>query len=538
MNDQRARSSNAAPSTRSRGALWVPVAGLLAGGAALAMSAWTARSHVAFGPSGPEAAPATNAEFEAGREVIELPVTIPELMVLSVSPHGVTQGSFGSRSGCSVLASLTDANFSGGTYKVQAGFAQTEMFASTYILTAGDFPIKIDLAEAIFATKGATQSTTTQWSVLFYSGEPNGGVLVDSFSSNDIDLPHIHLPPGDSGVNVQFSIDTSQGDPPVIINDNGTHKFTVAWRIDHHNQQTQNPCFVAPPSCCNAFPVVDVSGLAFPQQNWLFGVNCGQFGCPANGGWAKFSSLGSGCRPTGDVVQRVTWSSVSCNPGVGPCCLPNGTCQVMTTSDCQSAGGTYQGDGTSCTGITCPTPKGACCYSNGFCISNMSQSDCAGSGGNWLGSGTACNGNQCPTGACCKPDGSCVNGVTSAQCAAMSGTFKGVGSNCSGANCPQPSGACCFSNGFCVVLQQIDCTGAGGTWAGPLTTCADSNGDGHADICPCLSDYDTNGFVNGDDFDAFTVDFDAGNQAADVDHNGFVNGDDFDTFTAHFDAGC
>ncbi len=54
----------------------------------------------------------------------------------------------------------------------------------------------------------------------------------------------------------------------------------------------------------------------------------------------------------------------------------------------------------------------------------------------------------------------------------------------------------------------------------------------------CFSDFDCNGFVNGEDFDAFVWEFYWGNAAADVDHNGFVNGDDFDSFTAAFVAGC
>ncbi len=54
----------------------------------------------------------------------------------------------------------------------------------------------------------------------------------------------------------------------------------------------------------------------------------------------------------------------------------------------------------------------------------------------------------------------------------------------------------------------------------------------------CYSDYDRNGFVNGDDFDTFAGAFVAGTPDADVDGNGFVNGDDFDSFIAAFAAGC
>ncbi len=54
----------------------------------------------------------------------------------------------------------------------------------------------------------------------------------------------------------------------------------------------------------------------------------------------------------------------------------------------------------------------------------------------------------------------------------------------------------------------------------------------------CPSDFDRNGFVNGEDFDAFAALFIDGAAGADVDGNGFVNGDDFDRFVANFEAGC
>ncbi len=55
-------------------------------------------------------------------------------------------------------------------------------------------------------------------------------------------------------------------------------------------------------------------------------------------------------------------------------------------------------------------------------------------------------------------------------------------------------------------------------------------------VCP--ADIDGNGFVNGDDYDAFMAAFVAGSSDADFDANGFVNGDDFDFFAAAFESGC
>ena len=55
---------------------------------------------------------------------------------------------------------------------------------------------------------------------------------------------------------------------------------------------------------------------------------------------------------------------------------------------------------------------------------------------------------------------------------------------------------------------------------------------------PCLSDFNNDGFVNGDDYDAFASLFENADLAADINRDGFVNGDDYDLFASHFEAGC
>ncbi|MBL8759731.1 MAG: S8 family serine peptidase, partial [Phycisphaerae bacterium] len=51
----------------------------------------------------------------------------------------------------------------------------------------------------------------------------------------------------------------------------------------------------------------------------------------------------------------------------------------------------------------------------------------------------------------------------------------------------------------------------------------------------CPADINTDGFVNGNDYDAFAEAFDAADPAADFDANGFVNGNDYDAFADAFD---
>ena len=69
-------------------------------------------------------------------------------------------------------------------------------------------------------------------------------------------------------------------------------------------------------------------------------------------------------------------------------------------------------------------------------------------------------------------------------------------------------------------------------------TSLDLNHNGIPDECGCPADFNHDGFVNGDDYDAFATLFDAADPGADFNHDGFVNGDDYDGFASHFDVGC
>lgn len=395
----------------------------------------------------------------------------------------------------------TNADFTGDSFVVQAGFAEDEIAAASYVLPADVFPLRVDLTEMIFATSDATVQTTTHWSVLVWEGTPNTGNLVASFSSDGKILPHLVMPPGTNGFNIAVSVDP--GDPEqIIVNDIGNHTFTVGYRIDQHNNQTANPCFTAPPSNSNAFPTTDdLDELASPSGNWLFGVNCGPFGCPANGGWSSFASLPSFCTPGGDWVIRATWSSYFCGEPTGVCCTADGECVEETQTECDAAGGFFEGVGTTCAELGgCPQPSVACCFGSS-CL-NLVAADCTAAGGSSQGIGSVCgSGSACPIGACCLPDGSCLNSQNSVGCASADGAYQGNGSNCGSVDCPDPLGACCFSTGFCLSLTEADCTLTGSDWGGALTACADTNGNGTPDGCeaPCPADFNDSGTVNASD---------------------------------------
>lgn len=124
--------------------------------------------------------------------------------------------------------------------------------------------------------------------------------------------------------------------------------------------------------------------------------------------------------------------------GTGACCQPDGGCTVTDQGSCTLSGGTYQGDGTSCTPNLCPQPTGACCAPDGDCTEGT-QVDCDAVGGTYQGDGTLCATTSCPilTGACCLPGspGSCQQ-ETEADCLAAAGTFQGLNTDCQVDLCP------------------------------------------------------------------------------------------------------
>lgn len=438
----------------------------------------------------------------------------------------------------------TDANFAGGAYTQQQGFAQNNVAAISITVSPEKFPLRLDMTELIFATSGAIVSTTTEWTLLVWEGRPlpGQGQLIEQFSSDDIILPHLVIPPGTHGVNVQVIVDPSDPEPIIINNYNNSNTFTIGYRIDKHNQPASilPNCFPAPANQ-NAFPVTDVSGVAAPQHNWVGSPNCDPFGCIVGGGFATFQSLGA-CSPSGDWVMRATYTPLVCPTVVGACCLPSGTCQILESVECANLGGMFQGEGLTCVGINCPEPMGACCTGAPGACSDLTLAQCDAIDGFWnaetncdsnicaTGEGACCIestgecvdldvvtcdivdgifhgiGSSCvttvcfPIGACCLPDGSCVNSVSPESCESLDGLFQGHASTCESVTCPAPTAACCLPNGNCLVFTENTCAAVGGTWNGIGTTCEDSNGNGTADICeddePCAGDINGDGFVD------------------------------------------
>lgn len=81
-----------------------------------------------------------------------------------------------------------------------------------------------------------------------------------------------------------------------------------------------------------------------------------------------------------------------------------------------------------------PPQTGACCTIDGGCV-QTSQEQCLANNGSYQGDGTGCLNIVCPTGACCLPGGGCVQS-TIAACQAVGGLYQGNGTQCGLVNCP------------------------------------------------------------------------------------------------------
>lgn len=72
-------------------------------------------------------------------------------------------------------------------------------------------------------------------------------------------------------------------------------------------------------------------------------------------------------------------------------------------------------------------------------------------------------------GACCFSDGSCLL-LRASACQEQRGDFSGEGTTCTPNPCPQ-FGACCYPDGYCEVFMAVDCAMSSGDFQGEGTVC-------------------------------------------------------------------
>lgn len=471
-------------------------------------------------------------------------VQIPNVATLRVDTQGHVlsngQGGYTARDGCPQISSHTSTSFEGGTYTVQAGFAENEIAAVSYTLGAGNFPARLSMMEFVFAQQAATVTTTTQYVVMIWNGNPNTGTLIGEFESDPsgFPLPQLVMPPGTQGTNIQVSIDPSDAEQIILMGDDPTtpRTFSIGIKILHHNSQTGNGCTVAPPRNANAFPVTDntsaACGIGYaqlnqPTRNWLYGVNCGPNGCPANGGWSTFANLApdtnilgicfDGCRPRGDWVIRATWDPTNC-PGVpGGCCFGTiGCVDVLDATGCANAGGTFLGPGLTCQDANnngradiCEAPP-----ANVLPIAEAGDNSEFVDDDNDGYAQVVLNGS-----ASTDSDGSIVSYTWD-----LGGVQVAQSTN--------PITAALLPQGNNLVRLVVTDDRGGTDEDYVLVNVVPGSS------CPaCAADYDQDGGVTGADLAAFFADYEQGLPCSDVDQDGGITGGDVGAFFAVFEAG-
>ncbi|MHC4991907.1 MAG: hypothetical protein ACYTGC_13100, partial [Planctomycetota bacterium] len=195
---------------------------------------------------------------------------------------------------------------------------------------------------------------------------------------------------------------------------------------------------------------------------------------------------------TGDYVLDLSCEGQG---AVGACCFPDGSCvDGLAQGECTGQGGVYQGDGSDCGGVQCPTGpcpgEGDCCAEGGNGTPGCDDAECCNlicaidpfcCDVSW--DGICANEAQdlcelCSIGACCFPDTSCIDGISQADCEGQGGAYQGDGTTCDDVVCLAPTGGCCQCDGeiqFCTIETEEDCAALDGLYLGNGTACAAGN---------------------------------------------------------------
>jgi len=106
----------------------------------------------------------------------------------------------------------------------------------------------------------------------------------------------------------------------------------------------------------------------------------------------------------------------ACGVFTGPCCLSDGTCEIMTSLDCLVAEGEYEGNNLTCADVNdCVPLPGACCFSQDTCFEDTTDLDCDAFGGIFMGEASLCADISCGGDQIGGSDGGSLDGNTTAS---------------------------------------------------------------------------------------------------------------------------
>ena len=135
------------------------------------------------------------------------------------------------------------------------------------------------------------------------------------------------------------------------------------------------------------------------------------------------------------------------------------------------------------------------------------------------------------------PNGGCLDGLTPEEADTIGGVFMGDGTTCATITCPEPTAACCFASGFCLVLTEAECATASGAWNEIGTPCDDLDGGGSADACESggiEGDLNGDGVVDGQDLTVLLGDWGTSDPISDINGDGLVGGADLTVLLANW----
>ncbi len=260
---------------------------------------------------------------------------------------------------------------------------------------------------------------------------------------------------------------------------------------------------------CDGGDCPDCGGGGDPTGACCFGVDCfvlTAVECSTNGGeWAGANTTcgadtcgspstcdadvtGDGTVDVGDVLAMISaWGTNDANADVngdgvvdvsdllvvidawGPCegggdptgaCCFDTECAVMTSANCTAAGGSYNGDNSSCTADACGGGGGEC--EAGWTV------DCQGTCfpdyvyESWVGDG------YCDDGAYIPADYGCDECPAGVAIFLNCDAFNNDNGDCDGGS--DPTGACCVGTS-CTTGTEANCSAAGGAYQGDNSTC-------------------------------------------------------------------
>ena len=149
-------------------------------------------------------------------------------------------------------------------------------------------------------------------------------------------------------------------------------------------------------SAIGSYTWLSTIDMVADAQAWLDGPS-------SNFGWAVLGNelqggttkrFNSRSYPTVSQRPQLTITFTS-PPNTGACCFSDGSCSVLSVTDCANASGTYQGNGTNCVSNPCPQAPSACCFNDGSCAV-LSDFDCMAQNGTWQGPDVLCANADCP----------------------------------------------------------------------------------------------------------------------------------------------